>query len=227
MFDASSPNFEVHGGGSSIERGLGPALVSQSGEHRPKPLGQTAVADEPFQALYQAHFRLVWSALARLGVRESDRMDLTQKVFLVAFLKLPEFEGRSLVSTWLWGICRRVAIAHRRSSAVRYEVMTDPTQFDSLFVQPGDSPTQPSASQEVAVEEMLAKLSKPQRIVFELAEVDDLDGPQIATLLNISLGTVRSRLRYARQRIRRELKRLRVASAFNKAVAPRPSALSS
>lgn len=221
MFEASSSAFEVPGAaGSSSLRGL-EGLVSPREENQPKPLGRGKSADDQFQALYRTHFRLVWCALARLGVRESDRMDLTQKVFLVALMKLPEFEGRSLVSTWLWGICRRVAIAYRRSSAVRYEVMTDPTQFDSLFEPTGESATPPSASQEVAVEQMLNKLSASQRIVFELAEVDDLDGPQIATLLNISLGTVRSRLRYARQRIRREVKRLRVASAFNKTVAPR------
>jgi DNA-directed RNA polymerase specialized sigma24 family protein len=83
-------------------------------------------SDEEFKALYDAHFRLVQCALTRLGVREADLKDMTQKVFLVAFLKLPEFEGRSQLSTWMWGICRRVAIAYRRSGAMRLEVATDP-----------------------------------------------------------------------------------------------------
>ena len=167
-----------------------------------------------FKALYDAHFRLVWCALTRLGVRDTDLMDLTQKVFLIAFLKLPEFEGRSLLSTWLWGICRRVAIAHRRSGAMRYEVATDPMEFEIAFEQRAGTQTEPHSTRQVAVEHMLSKLSESQRVVFRLSEVDDLDGPQIATLLNISLGTVRSRLRYARQRIRREVKRLTVANAF-------------
>jgi len=167
-----------------------------------------------FKALYDAHFRLVWCALTRLGVRDTDLMDLTQKVFLIAFLKLPEFEGRSLLSTWLWGICRRVAIAHRRSGAMRYEVATDPMEFEVAFEQRAGTQAEPNSTRQGAVEHMLSKLSESQRVVFRLSEVDDLDGPQIATLLNISLGTVRSRLRYARQRIRREVKRLTVANTF-------------
>jgi RNA polymerase sigma-70 factor (ECF subfamily) len=167
-----------------------------------------------FKQLYDNHFRLVWCALTRLGVRDADLMDLTQKVFLIAYLKLPEFEGRSLLSTWLWGICRRVAIAHRRSGPMRYEVATDPIEFEVAFEQRQTVEIEPNSAHQGAVEHMLSKLSESQRVVFRLSEVDDLDGPQIATLLNISLGTVRSRLRYARQRIRREVKRLTVANAF-------------
>jgi RNA polymerase sigma-70 factor (ECF subfamily) len=173
-------------------------------------------SDTEFKVLYDAHFRLVRCALTRLGVREADLKDMTQKVFLVAFLKLPEFEGRSQVSTWMWGICRRVAIAYRRSGAMRLEVVTDPFEFDLSFEQRSGGQRESESSHEVAIEHMLSKLSDSQRIVFKLSEVDDLDGPQIATQLNVSLGTVRSRLRYARQRIRREVKRLIVAGAFSK-----------
>ena len=197
---------------------------------RPAPTGTGSLArhrhvkqrvphsDAEFKALYDTHFRLVRCALTRLGVRESDLKDMAQKVFLVAFLKLPEFEGRSLLSTWLWGICRRVAIAYRRSSAMRLEVATDPFVFEESLEQRVIVNAEPGPPHDVAVEHLLSKLSESQRIVFKLSEVDDLDGPQIATLLNISLGTVRSRLRYARQRLRREVKRLTVASTFGKKV---------
>jgi len=171
-----------------------------------------------FKALYQSHARLVWCALTRFGVRDADVMDLTQKVFLIAYLKLPEFEGRSLVSTWLWGICRRVALAHRRSGSVRYEVATDPFEFESAVEQHSSASLEPNAARQRAVEHLLSKLSEPQRVVFKLSEVDDLDGAQIAAMLNISLGTVRSRLRYARQRIRREAKRMTIANAFEQRV---------
>ena len=97
---------------------------------------------------------------------------------------------------------------------MRYEVATDPMEFEVAFEQRAGTQTEPNSTRQVAVERLLSKLSESQRVVFRLSEVDDLDGPQIATLLNISLGTVRSRLRYARQRIRREVKRLTVANAF-------------
>jgi RNA polymerase sigma-70 factor (ECF subfamily) len=143
-------------------------------------------------------------------------MDLTQKVFLTAYLKLPQFEGRSLLSTWLWGICRRVASSYRRSGTVRYEVATDPVSLELSAEQQGAvSPEQDLVKD--TVDSILSKLSEPQRVVFTLFEVDELDGREIATLLNISIGTVRSRLRYARKLFRREVRRRALANAF-----PRP-----
>jgi RNA polymerase sigma-70 factor, ECF subfamily len=166
-----------------------------------------------FKVLYDAHFPLVWRALIQFGVRESDLKDLTQKVFLTAYLKLPDFEGRSLVSTWLWGICRRVAIAHRRSGAMRYEVTTDPMAVENSMVPAGAVlVSEACLSRQCAAEHLLSKLSHSQRLVFTLSEVDNLDGRQIAALLDVSLGTVRSRLRYARERIRREVRRLAAAN---------------
>ncbi len=171
-------------------------------------------SDAEFKVLYETNVRVVRCALSRLGVRESDLKDMTQKVFLVAFRKLPEFEGRSSLSTWLWGICRRVAIAYRRSGIVRREVATDPCEVEAFLDVRGAMYDEPA--RDAAVEHLLGKLSDSQRLVFKLSEVDELNGSQIARMLNVSIGTVRSRLRYARQRIRRELKRLRVSSAFSK-----------
>ena len=199
MFESASPS---------------PPFVSGVNEAR---IEAAAAPREPanFKALYDSHFRLVWCALSRLGVRDADLMDLTQKVFLTAYLKLPEFEGRSQLSTWLWGICRRVAIAYRRSSAIRYEVMTDPITLELTSEQRTETSGEVDAGKQAAIEHILGKLSDSQRRVLTLYEVDELDGPEIAALLNISLGTVRSRLRYARKLFRRETQRLALTTAFD------------
>ena len=175
-------------------------------------IAEGATRDAEFKAIYDSHFRLVWRALNRLGVREPDLMDLTQKVFLTAYLKLPQFEGRSQLSTWLWGICRRVASGYRRSGAVRNEVATDPASLEISAEQQGAVTGEQDSTREM-VDGILSKLSEPQRVVFTLFEVDELDGREIATLLNISIGTVRSRLRYARKLFRREVRRLAIANA--------------
>ena len=72
-----------------------------------------------FRALYEAHFRFVWGALRRLGVREADALDLTQKVFVTVHARLSGFEGRSRLRTWIFGICQRVASDYRRSAPIR------------------------------------------------------------------------------------------------------------
>ena len=201
-------------------------LVSSSRDAAPasgvfrRPQQRLPPTNAEFKALYDAHFRLVWCALTRLGVRDADLMDLTQKVFLTAYLKLPEFEGRSLLSaTWLWGYlpsCRDCTspvganALRSRDRSYRVRSMRSNKARESATIEP--NPSRQSAA--LRSYHAGSKLSESQRVVFRLSEVEDLDGPQIATLLNISLGTVRSRLRYARQRIRREVKRLHVANAF-------------
>src|SRR5580704_9404019 len=72
-----------------------------------------------FKEVYDEHFRFVWRSLRRLGVPESDVADAVQDVFLVVHRRLCEFEGRSKVSTWLYGICYRVARDRRRLAHVR------------------------------------------------------------------------------------------------------------
>ncbi|HWZ90820.1 MAG TPA: sigma factor, partial [Polyangiaceae bacterium] len=67
-----------------------------------------------FREVYLAHFDFVWGALRRLGVREQDAHDVTQKVFIVVYLKLPAFEHRSSLRTWLFRVCLNAASDYRR-----------------------------------------------------------------------------------------------------------------
>jgi len=166
-----------------------------------------------FRELYNSHFRMVWRMLSRLGVPSADVPDLTQKVFLIAFTKLPEFEGRSTISTWLCSICNRVACGHRRSWSTRNEVSTDPVQLEGISGESNVRPPDIALALHAEAERFLAKLSEEQRAVFVLYEGDELSGPEIASILHISLGTVRSRLRDAHVTFRREIRRLAIRSA--------------
>jgi len=168
-----------------------------------------SLSQSDFRTVYDAHFEFVWCSLRRLGVREADVMDLTQKVFLTVHLGLPNFEGRSQIRTWLFGICRRVASDYRRSSPVRREVVTDAAAMD-LRRDEHDGPLVGTESRQRAAvaETILNRMPEPQRVVFVLFELDGLSGEEIAALLDISVGTVRSRLRLARERFQREVKRL-------------------
>jgi RNA polymerase sigma-70 factor (ECF subfamily) len=176
------------------------------------PVMSTPTPD--FRAIYDAHFDFVWRSLRRLGVREPDVLDLAQKVFLTAHFKLAEFEGRSLVSTWLFGICQRVASDYRRSALIRREVSTDNAELDSVATWHEDASDKSDSRRRArAAEAILNKLPEPQRIVFVLFELEEMSGQDIATLLDVSVGTVRSRLRLARDTFRREVKRLSAIDA--------------
>src|ERR1700733_5153994 len=74
--------------------------------------------------VFARHSDFVWRTLQRMGVREADLEDVAQDVFLVVGQRLHEFERRSRVTTWLYGICLRVASTHRRRAWVRREIPT-------------------------------------------------------------------------------------------------------
>jgi RNA polymerase sigma-70 factor, ECF subfamily len=162
-----------------------------------------------FRVVYDTHFEFVWCSLRRLGVREADAFDVSQKVFLIVHAKLPEFEGRAQISTWLFGICRRVASDYRRSAAVRREVITDATHMDRYDTASHDSSTHADTQYRAeTAEALLDKLPEPQRVVFVMFELEEMSGETIGEQLGISVGTVRSRLRLAREAFSREVKRL-------------------
>ena len=97
-----------------------------------QPLGRMSVPTPTFREVYLANFDYVWGVLRRLGVREQDTQDVAQKVFLVVYLKLPQFEHRALLRTWLFRICLNAASDYRRSAPVRREVVTGPDEIDLL-----------------------------------------------------------------------------------------------
>jgi RNA polymerase sigma-70 factor (ECF subfamily) len=166
-----------------------------------------SVPAHEFRAIYEAHLDFVWRSLRRLGVRQADAMDLAQKVFLTAHTKLPEFEGRSRLRTWLFAICQRVASDYRRSAPLRREVTTDASEID-LFGASLNADRSEARQRVQIAEAILDKLPEAQKLVFVMFELEEMSGDEIAELLGISVGTVRSRLRLARDAFGREVKRL-------------------
>ena len=161
-----------------------------------------------FREVYDEHFRFVWRSLRRLGVPESDVADAVQDVFLVVHRRLGEFEGRSKVSTWLYGICLRVARDRKRSAFVRRNASDDEGALDERPDERADVGAEAERRQGLAVlEAMLDELPLEQRAVFTLFELDGMSGDAIAELCEIPVGTVWSRLRIAREAFQRALAR--------------------
>lgn len=165
-----------------------------------------------FEQVYRCHFRLVWRALHRLGVPERDLPDAVQDVFVVVHDKLPEFEGRSRIETWLYGICLRVASGRRRTASSRCEVLEEPTERADEAFGPGAVVERREGM--MLLETLLDALPMEQRAVFTLFELDALPCETIAELLGVPLGTVYSRLRLARQGFRKKLGQLQARERF-------------
>jgi RNA polymerase sigma-70 factor (ECF subfamily) len=152
------------------------------------------------------YFGFVWRTLARMHVREADLLDLTQNVFVIVHRQLPGFEGRSELTTWLYSICRRVARDYLRSAPVRREVLVDVREA----AQRGglrEATVHRLDSQDLSqlLESILKRIPEKLRKVFVMFELDELSGDEIARLLDIPVGTVRSRLRLARVAFQRHV----------------------
>jgi RNA polymerase sigma-70 factor (ECF subfamily) len=157
-----------------------------------------------FREVYRMHFAFVWRTLGRMRVRDADLMDVTQNVFVIVHRQLPGFEARSEVTTWLYAICRRVARDYLRSARIKHELLVD-TREAARRGAVRDGATDRFASRELSqlLESILSKISEKLREVFVMSELDELPGDEIARLLNIPVGTVRSRLRLARAAVQR------------------------
>lgn len=167
-----------------------------------------------FRQIYDEHFPLVWRSLRRLGVRESDVADAVQDVFLVVHRRLPEFEGRSKMSTWIFGICYRVA-ADRRKAARLNPAFTS----DEPLLETPDERADVAAEAERRqglrkLEAILDEMPLEQRAVFALFELECMTGEDIARALDVPLGTVYSRLRLAREMFRRATSRFQAQNQF-------------
>jgi RNA polymerase sigma-70 factor (ECF subfamily) len=165
-----------------------------------------------FREVYDEYFDFVWRSLRRLGVPEADAMDVTQSVFLTIHLRLISFEGRSQLRTWIFGICMRVASDHRRSAPVRREIITDHIDLTLRATGQAADPLVRAESRQAAAiaESILNQLPEEQRVAFVLFELEEMSAEEIATLVGAPVGTIRSRLRLAREALHREAKRLAV-----------------
>jgi RNA polymerase sigma-70 factor (ECF subfamily) len=162
-----------------------------------------------FDAIYQEYFDFVWRSLRRLGVPEAALDDASQEVFLVVYRRRGDFEGRSSVKTWLFGIAAHVARRQART-ARRHpaEELPDPAPAS-----PGARSPQDEAARREDVQLLYAildDLDHDRRAVFVMAELDQLTAPEIAEALGVPLNTVYSRLRTARHEFEASLKRRQV-----------------
>jgi RNA polymerase sigma-70 factor (ECF subfamily) len=170
----------------------------------PRPDGPGEVG---FDALYTQYVDFVWRSLWRLGVPDGGLEDAVQDVFVVVLRRLADFEGRSAVTTWLFGIAIRVARDHRRASRRRGPL--DP--IDERLADAGADPrTQTERSEALRVLSMLLdQLDDEKRALFVMSEIEEMTVAQMAEALGANPNTVYSRLRVAREAFDRAVLRYR------------------
>lgn len=146
----------------------------------------------------------MWRVLARHGVRERELEDACQEVFLVVHARLGDFEGRSSLRTWLYGIAVRVALNFRRKLGRRHEELEAvPPEGQSEADQLELAARRETLS---LIERALAELDPDKREVFALYELEGMTMAEVATTLDVPENTALYRLYAARDELRARLR---------------------
>ena len=167
---------------------------------------------EAYGVLVRKYQDKLYPTILRLTGHPDDAHDLLQDSFLRAFEKLGKFHGESSFFTWIYRIAVNLALSNRRRrrpETIR-RASGDPA-FSETAADPRDhDPSLPleAAEREQIVQDALNALAKEQRAVVVLKEFDGLQYDEIAKILQIPVGTVRSRLHRARVELKTRLKSL-------------------
>lgn len=166
-----------------------------------------------FDKLILKYRERVYSIIYNLCANREDAADLTQGTFIKAFQSINRFQGQSSFFTWLYRIAVNATLTHLRKNKLRtffsFERITEEDKSSEILEALTDKT---GADREVFVKELqeklneaLQKLSINHRMVVTLFEIDGLSHNEIAEIMSCSVGTVRSRLHYAKQLLQADL----------------------
>lgn len=152
----------------------------------------------------------IYNMILRMCPSRADAEELAQEAFLRAMERIEQFRGQSRFYTWLFRIAANLTISHRRrNSRVTFRSLTRSAEYDGTQAEeltsavaqqriPGPVAAAMSAEIGDRVDRALDELDEDFRIVVVLRDIEELDYAQIAEVLDLPIGTVKSRLHRAR-----------------------------
>ncbi len=170
---------------------------------------------ERFDDLILKYRERIWGVLYHMTSNREDAADLAQDTFLKAFQSINRFQGQSSFFTWIYRIAVNSALNHLQKNKIRrffsLEKIRDEDTASELLHQIADNGAGSDRAAcltelQEKLNEAMQKLSIKHRTVITLFEIDGLSHEEIAEITGTSIGTVRSRLHYAKQLLQAELK---------------------
>ena len=152
-----------------------------------------------FAELVRRHQGKVRALLLRLCGDRSLADDLAQEVFLRAYRGLLGFEGRSSFGTWVYRISYNVYLNHRTRTR-SYAAL--PEDYDARAAAPDDALSAPRADLRRDLQAAIGELPERYRAVIVLYYLQEVSYPEIAEILELPLGTVKTHLHRAKRMLR-------------------------
>jgi RNA polymerase sigma-70 factor (ECF subfamily) len=170
---------------------------------------------EDFESMMRANGPKIYTLAVRLAGNLSDGQDLAQETFVKAYEHWENFRGEAEVSTWLYRICvnqwkNRVRYEKRRAFWKHFSLDSQHEDDETPVreIPSGEPPAGQALEQAQQVETLhkaLVRMKPEDRAVLVLYEMEERSYEDIAGLLNVPIGTVRSRLARSRDKLRQML----------------------
>ena len=170
-----------------------------------------------FEEIFERYHPLVFHLAYRILGEREEALDVCQEVFLQVYCKLGRFRGESSVKTWIYRIainratnrCRWWNRLRRRGAVSLEEHLSRHGRggWEESVKSPDDSPEETliKLEEHEQLERSLARLPLQQRLVLVLRDIEGMSYEEIAQLLELSLGTVKSRISRGREDLKRRL----------------------
>lgn len=211
---ASSPP----GGATAADTSTAPESAPPTSVSSPAPseaglLEQVQAGDHiAFAQLYSLHKKRIYSLCVRMVGNMAEAEDLTQETFLQLYRKISTFRGDSAFSTWLHRLAINVVLMHLRKkglSLISMDEATDPpTEGNASRVFGSRDLILSGSVDRLALERAVGDLPAGYRLAFVLHDVEGYEHHEIASMLDCSVGNVKSQLHKARLRLRDALRTL-------------------
>jgi RNA polymerase sigma factor, sigma-70 family len=173
---------------------------------------------EDFSVIVEKYSSLVYNIARQSTHSETDADDITQEVFIKVWRSVSSFRGESSLSTWIARIamntCMDFARKRKRKPTVSLTTFTDPLEQPENSKELDITDTSTSSNPEAAIEkaettavvrQAIEDLSEDQRAPLILRDIEGYTYTEISEILNLELGTVKSRINRARQNIKQFL----------------------
>lgn len=165
---------------------------------------------QSFEQVYERFFEFVYRNARRLGVSPSAADDVVQEVFVVLHRRLPEYDGRATLKSWVYGILANTVRDHRRAFRRKQALLLAVEQVDQLA--PDSSSASPEQRTQLKQDlallmQLLHELPEAQRELIVLADLEQMSVPEICECVGGNSNTVYSRLRVAREHLKARLTR--------------------
>ena len=153
-----------------------------------------------FASLYRESFDRVWGVLRALGVPAEALEDAAQEVWIVVYRRIADFEGRSKIETWLFGIALNVARNWRRAERRKTDVAPLPEEIVSA--EPDAAALRQGREAWLLVERFVSTLDVERREIFVGGLLQGFTAPEVADATGADIATVYNRIRALRRSFR-------------------------